>query len=202
MICDAEKGVSGIRFATPSDEDDIFHLLMLLHQENGAFTVNHAKVRFGIRHATQRQGGMIFVNEGPKVVASLGLIIAQDWYSDDEYLSERWNFVHPDHRRGTDYARRLIEQAKWVTDWFKAHGKILPLHIGIVSCDRTEAKIRLYARHMPCAGAFFIYGDVPKKEMSDKLAQAMRVVAENNRYRPRRIGSVLETVVRLGHTNV
>ena len=58
---DPKEGVPGVRLAKPSDEDQIFALLMLLHRENGMFSVNDTKVRDGIRWATERQGGIIWV---------------------------------------------------------------------------------------------------------------------------------------------
>jgi GNAT superfamily N-acetyltransferase len=197
---DPKTGVAGIRLATASDEDDIFALLLLLHGENGIFTVNPNKVRLGIRYATQRQGAIIFVNEGPKVFATLGLMIVQDWYSDDEYLCERWNFVHPDHRR-TDYARRLIEQAKWSSEYFRAHGKRMPLLIGINSCIRTEAKVRLYARHMPCIGATFMYGEPPAPLFAERVRAESANVEEMNRKahreRSREVVPLVETILKL-----
>jgi len=172
----------GVRYATRADEGEIFGLLLLLHQENGFFSLNRDKVLAGIRWATEGKGGIIFViQEGKRIAASLGMTIAQDWYTDDEYLQERWNFVHPDCRRGTDYARKLLEQGKHASKWFKtsSRGEIsLPFACGINSFDRTEAKIRLYARHMPCVGAYFMWGHAPA--YSDKIEQA-RAVALNEK---------------------
>ena len=164
-----------MRFATPQDEDQIFALLMLLHSENGWFSVNDEKVRDGIKVATRRKGGFIWViDEGwiaperPRVVATLGMLIVSDWWSDDEYLLERWNFVHPKYRK-SNYARMLIEQAKWTSDLMK-----LPVQVGINSLDRTEGKVRLYARHMPCVGAFFMYGPIPRQneKMRERLVRS------------------------------
>src|SRR5215467_13402292 len=105
-----ENGVPGVRYVTPTDEGQLFHLLSLMHQEMAFFSMNAAKVRDGIRVGTRRQGGLIFViDEDNVVVASLGMILACDWYSDDWYWLERWNYVHPEHRQGNNYARRLIE---------------------------------------------------------------------------------------------
>jgi hypothetical protein len=70
-----ETGVPGVRFATPADEDQIFALLMLLHSENGMFGVNDDKVREGIKIATRRKGGFIWViDEGGRVVATMGML--------------------------------------------------------------------------------------------------------------------------------
>lgn len=190
-----EKGVPGVRFATAADEDQIFALLMLLHSENGMFGVNDDKVREGIKIATRRKGGFIWViDEGGRVVATMGMLIVSDWYSDDEYLLERWNFVHPKYRK-SNYARMLIEQAKWTSNLMK-----LPVQVGINSFDRTEGKVRLYARHMPCVGAFFMYGTIPRQ--NEKMREEMRRIEELNKKahteRTREVVPVVETILRVG----
>ncbi|PWT76954.1 MAG: hypothetical protein C5B60_03495 [Chloroflexi bacterium] len=193
---DPTSGVPGVRLATKADEGAIFALLVLLHAENGMFGMNPDKVINGIRWATERKGGIIFcIDEDRTVVATLGMCITCDWYSDDEYLLERWNYVHPDYRH-SDYARKLIEQAKWTHAWFKQQGKTLPFQCGINSFDRTEAKVRMYARHMPCIGAFFLYGLPPLQ--AEKAAEEMRRIEELNRAcreLPRSEGRVVRPVV-------
>ena len=195
-----DNGVPGVRLATKADEGQIFALLLMLHAENGMFGLNREKVINGIRWATERRGGIIFcIDDSAGVVATLGMVITADWYSDDEYLLERWNYVHPDYRR-TDYARKLIEQAKWAHAWFKHKGMLLPLQVGINSFDRTEAKVRLYARHMACIGAYFMYGAPPLQ--ADKMEAEMRRIEELNRLvshrkvEPTRVRPVVETIIR------
>jgi len=180
-----EDGVPGVRLATKADEAQIFSLLMVMHAEMGFFGVNESKVIAGIKIATERQGGIIYVIEdNGRIVATLGMVFATEWYSDDEFLAERWNFVHPDYRR-TDYARKLLEQAKWTHERFKVLGRDIPVQVGINSFDRTEAKIRLYARHMPCVGAYFIYGKLPRAAMNDKVRAEMSKIEEVNQGRHR-----------------
>jgi hypothetical protein len=190
-----ETGVPGVRFATPVDEDQIFALLMLLHSENGMFGVNDDKVREGIRWGTRRKGGLIWViDEGSRVVATMGMLIVSDWYSDDEYLLERWNFVHPKYRK-SNYARMLIEQAKWTSNLLK-----LPVQVGINSFDRTEGKVRLYARHMACVGAFFMYGQIPRQ--NEKMRAEMRQLEEHDikarKERTLEVVPLVETILRVG----
>ena len=200
VFYDLASGVQGVRPATKADESELFDLLLMLHAEIGFFRVNPQKVLLGIQWATERKGGIIFVIEQDnRIVASLGMVIAQDWYSDDEFLQERWNYVHPDYRRGTDYARKLIEQAKWSTDWWKAKPRNInmPFMCGINSLKRTEAKIRLYARHMPCIGAYFAYGHAAFQ--NDHIDEAMRVIQQHEYDRRREAGSVpvVETILRV-----
>lgn len=200
-----ETGVPGVRLATEADEDQLFALLLMLHSENGWFHLNDEKVRNGIRHATERKGGIIFcIDEGGRVVASLGMLIVTDWYSDDEYLLERWNYVHPRYRK-SNYARKLIEQAKWTSDWFTESAlrdgrPPMPVQIGINSLHRTEGKVRLYARHMPCVGAFFMYGQLPLQ--NEKMREETRRAEEQNTkaHKERSTKSVplVETVLRVG----
>jgi len=203
---DPKSGVPGVRLATKTDEGEIFGLLLMLHAENGLFSMNRDKVLAGIQWATERKGGIIYViDEGPRVVATMGMSIVCDWYSDDEYLLERWNFVHPEYRQ-SDYARMLLEQGKWATEWFKANGKLLPYMCGINSFDRTEAKIRMYARHMPCIGAYFMYGLAPRQH--DQVRKEMLAIEErtrkSNAERSKTVRPAVETLIRVmkrGETN-
>lgn len=201
---DPETGVPGVRLATKSDEADIFALLLMLHAENGMFSLNHDKVIAGIQWATERQGGLIFVipaGDG-RIVATMGMTVTSDWYSDDEYLLERWNYVHPEHRR-SDYARKLLEQGKWASEWFRAKNRrAVPFLCGINSFDRLESKVRLYARHMPCIGAYFMYGAPPLQ--GEKAKEEARRVEQKNfdsRGKPSphniAVRPVVETIIRV-----
>jgi hypothetical protein len=208
VLYDTEVGVEGVRVATPSDEDQIFALLMMLHAENGIFGVNPTKVRHGIQWATQRRGGIIFcIDEGSRIVATLGLLVTSDWYSDDEYLLERWNYVHPEYRK-SNYARKLLEQSKWTSDFF-TRGALrkgrppMPFQCGINSFERTEGKVRMYARHMPCIGAFFMYGQLPRQ--NDRAQEEMRRIQTMNdkahRERTREVVPLVEMILRAGGVN-
>jgi GNAT superfamily N-acetyltransferase len=196
---DMKDGVPGVRLAQKKDEGEILALLCLLHAENGMFTMNRDKVIKGIQYATERQGGIIWViDDGPRVVATLGMIIAQDWYSDDRYLLERWNYVHPDYRK-TDYGRKLLEQGKWAHEWFKAGGELMPFLCGINSFLRTEAKIRMYARHMCCIGGYFMYGLPPLQQAL--VAQEQAAIDAQRRKancdHTREVRPVAETLIRV-----
>lgn len=142
----------GVRMATPEDEQAIFKLLCLAQKENGIFSISERKVREFIRIATERKGGIIGVIEGKHYIEGCILLTLESWWYTDEWsLGERCNFVHPNHRK-SDHAKKLIEFAKWVADEMK-----LSLEMGVISNQRTEAKVRLYRRQLPYAGAFFIY---------------------------------------------
>lgn len=141
----------GVRLALPEDEEQIYQLLLMLHEENGLFAVSESKVRAFIRKATERQGGIIGVIQGPQEVeASVGLEIGPWWYTEELCLNEKWNFVHPNYRKST-HAQKLIDYAKYAAGLLE-----MPLAMGIISTKQTEAKVRLYGRRMRHVGGMFM----------------------------------------------
>ena len=144
-----------VRLATAHDEQAIMELCHMLHGENGVFAMSDDHVRNILASAFRRQGGIIGVIDGDdgQLEGCILLTIQRMWYSDQFFLDEMFSFVRPD-RRGRGQARALIEFAKGAAD------KIgVPLLIGIISNQRTEAKVRLYQRQLGApAGAFFLYG--------------------------------------------
>lgn len=147
-----KETLHGVRLAVPSDESRIFEILCLAEKENAMFPMDADKVIAFIRHATEQKGGFIGVIDGEeKVEATVGLIVEQAWYTKEESLGERWNFVHPDCRN-TNHVHKLIEFSKLCSQLTG-----LTLDIGILSNIRTEAKIRLYKRHFKYMGAFFTH---------------------------------------------
>jgi len=143
-----------VRLATPDDEDNIFELLTMMHSENGVFVMDDDKVRDIIRNATNGNGGIIGVIEGDKrLEAVICLAIDQYWYTTTYHLIDLFNFVHPDYRKSTR-AKSLLSFAKKCSDETK-----VPLMVGIFSNIRTEAKIKLFERQLPKAGAFFLYNE-------------------------------------------
>lgn len=130
-------------------------LLRLLHAENSleGFAMDEDMVRNTLRRAFNRQGGIVgVIGEPGHLEAGIYLSLSQMWYSAAWHLAELWNFVHPDHRR-SPHAKSMIAFAKHCAEELS-----VPLIIGIVSNERTEAKVRLYERQLAKpAGAFFIW---------------------------------------------
>lgn len=142
----------GVRIAIPADERAIFNLLALAHIENGMGGMNDEKVRKYIAFATQRQGGVIALIDGPTgLEGCLFMMLSQRWYSDDWYWEELCNFVHPDYRRSM-HAKNLIQFGKWFAE--QMH---MPLFIGVLTNKRMQAKIRLYRRQITQGGAVFFH---------------------------------------------
>lgn len=152
-----------VRVAKPEDYMGVWRLLLASHAENGKFPLAPAKVEFFVRRALVPE--MIPPDDtGPRgvigVIGALGgtlealafVVIGGFWYTDQRHLEEYMVFVDPECRR-SNHARALI-------GWMKQQSDItgLPLVTGIISNERTEAKVRLYERMLPKAGAFFLYG--------------------------------------------
>jgi len=141
-----------VEIATPDDEDLIVDMFKLMHEENGIFDISEDKVRQMVRMATSNKGGIIGIIKGDdSLEGMICLIIDQLWYSEEWFLSELFNFVHPNFRRSSRVKSLLAFAKKCSTE---VH---LPLLIGVVSNERTEAKVKLYERQFPKAGAFFMF---------------------------------------------
>lgn len=144
-----------VRIATRADEERIMALCRDLHTENALLPMSEDRVRETIERAFSRDGGIIGVigRPGEPLRGIIYVIIGRLWYSDDWVLEELFSYVPPEHRRST-YAQDLIDFAKRQADELR-----LKLMIGIISNERTEAKVRLYTRKLgPPAGAYFVYG--------------------------------------------
>lgn len=152
--------LASVRIATPADEDGIMGLCQMLHEENGLFEMDVERVKRTIRAAlcpgTNPDQSLGIIGVIGPIGALQGMIVLKlgsFWYAreDDVHLEEYFAFVHPDHRRSTN-AKALVAFAKATSDRLR-----IPLLIGIISNQRTEAKVRLYERWLPRAGAFFFY---------------------------------------------
>lgn len=144
-----------VRIATRADEPKIMALCRDLHTENALLPMSEDRVREALDRAFANDGGIIGVigNVGEPLRGMIFVTIGQLWYSNEWVLEELFSYVPPEHRRST-YAQDLIDFAKRQADELR-----LKLMIGILSNERTEAKVRLYTRKLgPPAGAYFVYG--------------------------------------------
>ena len=141
-----------VRIATPDDELGILKLCKAMHEEQGQHTLNWEKVVARILSVTRDKQGIIGVI-GPHddIRAHIYLMLDEVWYSSDVQILEIFNYVRMDCRK-SDYAKTLIKFAKDCSDQLKKD-----LMIGVLSNIRMEAKVRLYERQLPKAGAFFLY---------------------------------------------
>jgi hypothetical protein len=144
-----------VRIGTALDVDDIMSLALSACEENGFVEPNPGKLLSEIWPALNLDKGLVGIigPEGNPEGAVL-LRIGSMWYSDHEVLEEKAIFIHPDYRSAKGgRARRLCEFSKQVADSLD-----IPLIIGVLSNDRTKAKVRLYERQFgEPSGAFFLY---------------------------------------------
>lgn len=141
-----------VRLARPEDENAIYNLLVLMHEENGLFSMDEETVRGLVHDVVSNKKGVVgIIQSDGEIEAAICLMINNLWYTQDYCISDLFNFVAPQYRKSTR-AKSLIQFAKNYADEIG-----IPLFMGIVSNVRTEAKIKLMERQMDKAGAFFIY---------------------------------------------
>ena len=142
-----------VRIAGMDDRVGMLSLLDLMHAENGVASLCRPKMEAALDRGLRRDKAVIGVIGAPdKIEASIGLFCHEWWYSSDTHLEDCWNFVHPLHRR-SNFARELLGFAKKAADDLGVQ-----LLIGVLSTERTQAKVKLYERIFgPSAGAGFVY---------------------------------------------
>lgn len=153
--------MTDIRLADELDEPDVLRLCALMHEEQHTYPLSWEKVTPLIRLATRHQRGILGV-AGPRgdLYGGIFLLIDEPWFSKEPILIEYFNYVRPEHRRSS-LAKDLIGYAKSCAEALK-----IDLTIGVYSNIRTEAKVRLYRRMVPCAGAFFQYSPPSKRSVA------------------------------------
>lgn len=146
-----------IRIGTPEDLDGLMEIAMMATEENGFLDPNPAKLAAEMWPALHQDHGIVGII-GPKdgqIEGAVLLRVGDMWYSDTQVVEEKAIFIHPEYRSAKGgRAKRLCEFSKKVAD---ALG--IPLIIGVLSNERTAAKVRLYERQFgKPSGAFFLYG--------------------------------------------
>lgn len=142
-----------IRLAEIEDIPSLMALTRLAAEEDAQHEYDPDKVFNVVRRHYEKTGGLVAV-VGPKgepIRGYLIMIIDEIWYSPDYQLLELSLFVDPKHRKST-YAKQLMAFSKQASD-----GLMLDLTIGVLSNERTAAKVRLYQRQFNQVGAYFMY---------------------------------------------
>jgi hypothetical protein len=147
-----------IRLAGPEDLDEIMALAMSACEENGFLNPNPRKLAAEIWPALVdlSQGVCAVIGKkGGKIEGLVLLRVGSMWYSDAPVLEEKAIFIYPEFRAAKGgRAKRLCEFSKKNAD-----SRGIPLIIGVLSNNRTKAKVRMYERILgEPAGAFFLYG--------------------------------------------
>jgi hypothetical protein len=144
-----------VRTGTPEDIDGMMELALAACAENGLTNPNPLKLLNEIWSSLNLHHGIVGIigEPGKTPEAAILLRIESLWYTDDLSVVERAIFVHPEYRSAKGgRASKLCSFAKKVSTEL-TH----PLVIGILSSQRTEAKVRLYERQFgQPAGAYWI----------------------------------------------
>jgi hypothetical protein len=141
---------SPVRKATIADRAQILEMCEENHRDNGQFSLSMPKVESMVDKAFSGGGAIIGVVGEKQIEGMLLLLISQFWYSSDWCLEEIQNYVRPEFRRST-HAKDMITFGRRCSDELG-----IPLVIGVVSNERTKAKMELYRRQLgePCGGYF------------------------------------------------
>jgi len=158
-----------VRTGQPQDMPIIMEMAREVARENGIVQMDEQKVAWEFWPALNLDGGIVGIigsREAPE--GFILLRIARQWYSSEPTLEERVAFVRADYRtKNTGNARKLCEFAKRTAETLR-----LPLTIGILSNQRTEAKVRLYTRVFgEPAGAFWLVNGQTGAAYGDPLQE-------------------------------
>ena len=150
---------ASVRFATRADEPALFWLLNRdLDADNRlGWSINPRKVLDHVQKCCRGKCGLAGIIDGPDGIAgSVGIELTTPYYSDDFMLMQIWQFVRPEHRKGTRYGQDLFDFAEWHRQDMSARlGQELVLESTILSHHRLDAKIRLWKRKKRMIGAIF-----------------------------------------------
>lgn len=141
---------SPVRKAVPDDKLEILALCEENWKDNGQFGLSMPKVELMVDKAFNRGGAIIGVVGDKQIEGFLLMLISQFWYTDEFCLEEIQNYVRPNFRKST-HAKDMINFGKRCSDELG-----IPLIIGVVSNERTRAKMELYRRQLgePIGGYF------------------------------------------------
>lgn len=169
-----------VRIGEPRDFEALYALLLPMHAESALFPLSEAKTKHTLALVLTRQiQSVCGVIDNPSgdgsLVASICLVRSAFWYSEAHHYEDLWSFVHPDHRKGHDYAQQLLR-------FIKAFGDRVgePVFPGVLSSKQTLGKIRFYSREFQMVGALFGYGKVKLPDGVGELRPSARKPGEFN----------------------
>jgi hypothetical protein len=171
---------SVVRKATPFDAPEIWRLFLQVHRENGLFGLDPQKVTgFMDRaihperipsHDTGPRAQIGVIGAQGRLEAVVFVLISSFWYSSEYHLEELLVYVDPECRKSR-HAIACVGWMKGLSDQLQ-----IPLLTGVISKERTAAKIRLYDRMLPRIGAFYLY---PKDDI--ELVKPESVMGEEKK---------------------
>lgn len=145
-----------VRVGTPEDMGSLMGLSDEVARENGISQPDFNRVAAEIWAALHQDHGIVGVigEPGGVLEAFVLLRVGQTWYAAEPIIEERTVFVSKKYRSAKGgRARKLCEFSKQVSEELG-----MPLLIGILSHQQTEAKMRLYRRLFgEPSGAFWLH---------------------------------------------
>lgn len=148
----APRPLSPVSYAGP---DDLEPLLIFLQRLRGELEGGRAEEDLVIelaRDLVERRGGIVLVVRGlTEIEASMGLLAMRSIFSRSFFFRAVWNVVTPE-ARSTGHARSLLLEARRFAD---SVGRML--WIDEMTPNPESGKAKLIGRHLPQAGAMFIY---------------------------------------------
>lgn len=150
-----------VRVGKPADLSAMMDFLRDAHAENGMASLAEDRVEPVLQCALAQWRGIVGIIDAPddRIGAAVGLLVGKWWYSNEEHLEDIFTFVRSDYRH-MRMARPLLDFAKRA-----AKNLDMPLLMGVLSGERMAAKVRLFERKMPMAGALFLYRPDPEIEI-------------------------------------
>lgn len=142
-----------VRKASWEDCDQLGTVIWDGYVEQDVFPPSRPKINEMMRKAFDHQGAILgAIGPVGAVEAIIYLSIGQFCYTDQWCLEEVFNYVRPEYRRST-HAKDMISFGKRC-----AAELAIPLVIGVVSNERTRAKVELYRRQLgEPLGGYFMY---------------------------------------------
>lgn len=145
-----------VRIGTPNDLDAMMAIAMAASEENGFVEPDPGCLLEHIWPALHLDHGVVGIigKPGERIEGAILLRLGPTWYSTRPILDEKAIFVDPEFRAAKGgRAKKLAEFAKTYSEQLG-----VPLSIGVLSNERTEAKVRLYTRVFGApAGVYFLY---------------------------------------------
>lgn len=144
-----------VRFATLADKDELMDLCRNLAEENAICSMHDNLVEDMLDGVLRQRTGFVgVIGEPGRIEGAICLMWSSMWYNNSFWwLEDRFVHVLPAYRASNN-ATDLLEWSLWWSESLQ-----IPLMLGIVSNERTKAKIRLYERKLgPQSGALFLVG--------------------------------------------
>jgi hypothetical protein len=140
-----------VRVATPADAPALFALLKHMDADNNVgLPMSDAKVADIVGKLCKCEGGVAGVVDGEngELIASVGIVAMQPWYSEVWHLTTLWIFVRPDQRRGIKTTDALFKFTEDHRRYISAQAGVdVGVDVSLITTKDRDLKERLWERH-------------------------------------------------------